>query len=258
VNVGTYLLLTVPLVGGSLYLYDSLRGPAPAQEAPPVATPPPREVVREVERPVLQGDPTSMTERQVRDLIERLLAEKRAEGAGTTGVVPGTSGDAAPLPFAPPIDLGGDPDSLTGPAAQFDEKTLTVFRAYLQEAQRLERVERQTQMVNSQLDALGVSLSQSQRQAVVDATVKHQQNVRDTFRQLPGGAEARDARQKAVTELREAYNKTIYDLVPISEAEKIVKGMGGAWRGDGGLPGMANRVGGGRTTNPGSGEGGGR
>src|SRR5688500_9354007 len=49
VNVGTYLLLTVPLVGGSLYLYDSLRGPAaPASETAPVATPPPREPVREV------------------------------------------------------------------------------------------------------------------------------------------------------------------------------------------------------------------
>lgn len=245
VNVGTYLLLTVPIVGGSLLLYDNLRSsPAPVEPAP-LSAPTPRATSAEpAHGPVLEGDRDAQIERRVREQVERLLRELPTKPAGSTGVVPATDGSGGSLPVQPPIELSGDAELLAGPNAQFDDRTLKVFRAYLDEAQRVERVERQTEMINKQLEGLGVSLSDSQRKAVVDATMKHQAQVRETFRQLPGGAEARDARQKAVNDLREAYTRTISDLVPVSEAEKIVKGLGGgAWRGDGVFP----NGGGGRT-----------
>jgi hypothetical protein len=233
VNVGTYLLLTVPIVGGSLLLYDNLRStPGPVEPAPITVAAPRPSAPESAPAPVLEGDRDADIERRVRAHVERALAELRAQPGTTTGVLPSTDAPGGALPVAPTIELSGDAELLAGPNAQFDERTMKVFRAYFDEAQRLERVERQAQMINTQLDGAGVSLTDAQRKAVVDATMKHQAQVRETFRQLPGGAESREARQKAVTDLREAYTKTIYDLVPLSEAEKIVKTLGGgAWQG---------------------------
>jgi hypothetical protein len=237
VNVGTYLLLTVPIVGGSILLYDNLRGSSAPAESAPISAPAPRTTASEpAPGPVLEGDRGAEIDRRVRAAVELALRDVPSRPAGSTGVVPGTDGNGGTLPTVAPLELSGDAELLAGPNAQFDERTLKVFRAYLDEAQRLERVERQTEMITRQLDGLGVALSDTQKKAVVDATMKHQAQIRETFRALPGGAEARDARQKAVTDLRETYTKTIYDLVPVSEAEKIVKGLGGgAWRG-GGFP----------------------
>ena len=77
-NVATYLLLTVPLVGGSLYVYDNLRSPArPAYEEPgDLQVPAPRAEAKNEVGPMLQGDPTPQIERLVRETVERMLGQR--------------------------------------------------------------------------------------------------------------------------------------------------------------------------------------
>lgn len=244
-NVGTYLLLTVPLVGGSLYVYDSLRpsAPAPAENAA-YSAPAAREPARApADGPTLSGDPAAQVERQVERLVrtslERWLEEQRARrAAGDASVVPGTEpgSPGGSTGSAPAIDLGADPLAhAEGAPGTYDERTLKVFRAYLDEAQRREREERMAEMVGANLDRLGVTLSEAQKKAVVDITVRYQNQRREAFRGFPPGQDSRDGRQKAAQELQEAYSKAVYDAVPAAEAEKIVNALG-AFRGgfDGG------------------------
>lgn len=259
-NVGTYLLLTVPLVGVSLYVYDSVRGSSHAatSDVAPVGAPAPREASVAAPGPVLQGDTSVQTERIVRETAERMLKELLAKGggAGGTGVISGGGSDAG-LPAQQPLSLGSEPEAVEGPNARFDERTLKVFRAYLDEAQRLEREEREVKMVGDTLERLGVSLTDAQRKSVIDTTVRYQKQRREAFRNLQPGTDNREARQQAGKELRDAYSKAIYDLVPSAEAEKIVNGIGGFFRGaDGGGPqgGFAGRgAGGGGRIAPGDG-----
>lgn len=250
-NVGTYLLLTVPLVGGSLYAYDSLRkdpvgGGEPAAYAPSA----PRTEVRVVEGPSLQGDPTAATERIVRQMMERYLAELKGAGsAPAAGVVPGGEGAAGGGAVQPPIDLGDEPvPTGDGSGAAFDERTLKVFRAYLDEAQRREREENLRTSINGNLERLGVSLTDSQRKAAVDLTVKYWRERREAMQAIPPGQQSREARTKAGQDALAAYTKALNDALPAAEAQKIVEGLGqfgGGGRGfdgGGGGPGFGGRA----------------
>jgi hypothetical protein len=240
-NVATYLMLTVPLVGGSLFLYDSVRSPArPAYDevGDLRVPPPPRETPKEEAGPMLQADPTAQIERIVRETVGRMLQERGGAGnpgAGTrTEVVEGTDGGAMSLPQMPSIDVPGGSDALDGPNARYDEQTVKVLRSYMDEIQRREREERQVQMVTSQLDRLGVALTDSQRKGVIEATLKYQHSVRDALRAVPPGQENREARTKVMQDVRDQYTKVLYDIAPAAEAEKIVNGLGQGWRGFGG------------------------
>lgn len=242
-NVGTYLLLTVPLVGGSLYAYDSLRkDPAPAEPAA-YAPAVPRTEVRIAEGPTLQGDPTAATERIVRQMLERYMAELKGSAAGTASVVPGSPAAAPSSGPAPAIDFGSEPvASSDGTPTSFDEHTLKVFRSYLDEAQRREREENLRNSITQNLDRLGVSLSDSQRKAAVDLTVKYWRERREALQAIPAGQQSREARVKATQQAQEAFSKALSDVLPASEAQKIVEGLGqwGGGRGafDGGGGGM--------------------
>lgn len=235
-NVATYLMLTVPLVGGSLFVYDQVKGdtrPKAADSAPDLVAPPPRTEARREEGPTLTADPTLQVERIVRETFEKLMRERvGAAPAGESGTTTEVTGAGSiPLPDVPAIDIpegGGDT-----PAGTFDERTVKVLRAYMDEIQRREREERATQQVENQLDRLGVQLNDAQRKGVIDATLAHQRQVRDTLRAIPPGQQSRDARQKAVTEVREQYTRTIQNLVPSPEADKIINQMGQGWRGPG-------------------------
>ncbi len=260
-NIATYLLLTVPLVGGSLYVYDNRRSqPRPAyDEGADLQVPAPRAEPKSEAGPMLQGDPTLQIERVVRETVERMLKERTGGAGGGTASVrtevrAGETPSSITLPEVPAIDVPGGVAGTEGPQARFDEGTVKVLRTYMDEIQRREREERQVQMVNGQLDRLSVSLTDSQKKGVVDATLTYQRQVRDALRGVPPGQENREARTKAVQDVREQYSKTIYDLVPAAEAEKIVNGMGQGWRGGGGADG--NVVGPGGEGRPRTGAGG--
>jgi hypothetical protein len=257
VNVGTYLLLTVPLVGGSLYVYDGMRSdPAPVVlDTAPHAAPAGRSASAEPTGPLLQADSSAQVERLVRETVERMRKEQQASG-GTTGVLPSAGSDGGlPGASAPALALGSDPEAVEGPAASFDERTMRVFRAYLEEAQRLRQEEERTKRVLTTLDTLGVSLTDGQRKSVAATTLKFHAQARELVQKLPGG-ENLEARKKAGQELRDAYSKSIYDIAPSAEAEKIVAELGtfrgwmdGVAGGQGGLPGRGggngrNRTGG--------------
>lgn len=250
-NVGTYLLLTVPLVGGSLYVYDSVRpDPAPVlMESAPLAAPSRRAESAEPSGPLLQADPSAQVERLVREAVERMRQEQLASGR-TTGVLPSAGSDGA-LPATPPLALGSDPEAVEGPGATFDEKTMRVFRAYMQEAWRLREEEQRVQRIQTALTTMGVSLSDSQRTAVVAATLKLRSQRLELAKKFPG-AENNEARNKAVQELRTDYSKTIHDIAPAVEAEKIVNELAGnrGWGDAADAPaGGPRRVGGGNGRN---------
>jgi hypothetical protein len=239
-NVGTYLLFTVPLVGGSLFLYDNMRA-APRQvvdEGIELQAPAPREPARNEGAPVLQGDPTIQIERLVRENVERMLRERtgaaaaRPEATTSTEVVSGS----IPLPEMPSIDVP-DGGAFDAPAGKFDEKTVSVLRAYMDEIERRQREERNIQMLNGQLDRLGVALTDSQRKSVIDATLASQRQVRAALQALPPGPDNREARNQVVIAGRAQYTKVISDLVPSVEADKIINALGQGWRGPGGVQG---------------------
>lgn len=245
-NVGTYLLLTVPLVGGSLYAYDNLRSPAAPTvvESGTLSVPPVRPEPRPAgDGPTLSGDPTAQTEKLVRALVEQALRDLRGKASAAPGAGVVAADGAPPAATVPLIDLGPEPLPGSDGVGHYDEKTLKVFRAYLNEAQRLEREERMAEMIGSNLDRLGVSLNDTQRKSVVDITMRYQNQRREAFRTLPPGQDNREARQKASQEAHEAYSKAIYDAVPAAEAEKIVNAMG-QFRGGGfdGGPAMGGRA----------------
>jgi hypothetical protein len=245
VNVGTYLLLTVPIVGGSLYVYDSLKPePAPVvlEAAPAVTRPEPR---AETPAPLLQGDPSAQLERLVREEVRRHLAGQPASGA-TTGVLPSGGSDAG-LPAGAPSLLGTDPEVVEGESATFDEKTMRVFRAYMAEAQRLREEEQRVSRINRTLDNIGVSITDGQRNTVVAATLKLWTDALKLGTRFPG-VENAEARKKASQELRETYAKTVNDAVPAAEAEKIISELGSRPGWGDGVPGatMPNRGLGGR------------
>lgn len=257
-NVGTYLLFTVPLVGGSLFVYDSLRRePAhtPAEDVALSAAPTARPEAPAGAGPALQADPTAMVERIAREAVERMLRERGpAAAAPSRNEVVGSGGREAPVALADlpaievPGDLGGD-----APVGTYDERSLKVLRAYMEEVERRQREERNVQMLNDQLTRLGVALTDSQRKSVIEATMRHQQAVRETLRSLPAGQEGREARSQAMQQARDAYAKQVFDLVPAAEAERIVNTLGQGWRREGAVgPGPG---GGG---NGGAGGGGGR
>lgn len=262
-NVATYLLLTVPLVGGSLYVYDQVRSPArPAyEETGDLHVPAPRAEPKNETGPMLQGDPTPQIERLVRETVERMLKDRTGgAGGGTaasrTEVLSGEAPASISLPQAPAIDVPGGVEGTEGPQARFDEDTVKVLRSYMDEIQRREREERSVRMVNGQIDRLSVALTDSQRKGVVDATLKYQAQVRDALRAVPPGQENRDARTKAVQDVREQYSKVLYDILPAAEAEKIFNGMGQGWRGAGaGEGGVVAPVGDGRRRAAGGGDG---
>lgn len=250
-NVGTYLLFTVPLVGGSLFVYDSLRRePAhtPAEDVALSAAPTARPEAPSGAGPALQADPTAMVERIAREAVERMLRERGPAAAvpSRTEVV-GSGGREAPVALSDlpaievPGDLGGD-----APVGRYDERSLKVLRAYMEEVERRQREERTVEAINDQLTRLGVALTDSQRKSVVDATVRHQQSVRETLRNLPPGQEGREARTAAMQQARDAFSKQVFDLVPAAEAERIVNSLGQGWRREGGnAPGAGGGGGGG-------------
>lgn len=263
-NVGTYLLFTVPLVGGSLFLYDNLRATprAPVEEAG-LTVPAPRGESAPESGPMLQADPSAQIERLVREALERQQRERPAVGRPGITVAPGESTPGT-LPQVPSIDLPDAPDGTPeGPAGTFDEKTLKTLGSYIAEIERREREERLTQMVNGQIDRLGVSLTDAQKKAVVETTLKYQKQVRDALRTLPPGEQNRDARTKAVQDVRDQYSVAIYNIAPAAEAEKLVNALGQGWRGgiggggqDAGA-GFGGAGGGGGRRAPGGGGGGG-
>ena len=221
-----YVILQVALVGAGILIYDQVR----TSEAPPVfpddpidvaraAEPAPREV--EVLPPiVLEGTGVeAMSDRL--SALERKVAEARARRS--TEVVPDSG-------YRPPVPSGVDGrddrerDPETGHAHSTED--IEWFRSLKRGADQIERRERYVSMMNRQLNRLELSLTDSQRQSVIDTTISFREKVQQKMRDAQAKSLDRDARQAVLEQLRGEYESTVYSLIPATEAEKVVQSLG--------------------------------
>jgi len=218
-KLGPYLLLNVLVVGGGIFLYDTLKGDPvvpsythTVTQAPEAARPSadsPGPVVLDAGDADFQAERNRQKLQELEALIRR-MAVPVDSGGGSTGAAGGT---------VPALEMDAvEP----GENAVFDEKTLTTLKAYMDEIRRRDEEQRRKDRVNEELNRLDLRLSDSQRDAVVSATLSYQDKARDVMRGTYTRDEAgQSERRTALETLREEYAVTIRSLVPNAEAEKI-------------------------------------
>ena len=251
------LLINLLLIGGALYLYDSLRTPPRREQVDAVDAYDPLRaddlaIGGEDERTpapaMLEG---GGSETHVLALIARIeslegdvvrlrraLAARATGGGGDDGAM-GSGGGGAALPAIELDDVGDLEDP------QFDERALGSIEAYLDEINRRKAVERQRGIVGAQLTRLGIELSDDQRQQVIAETLAYQKRATEVSRAgWPKDEAGRDQRRETFKALHAEYETKINRLVPADTAEKITSSRLARSRGF--ISGAAPRVRGGR------------
>ena len=226
------LVLTLAVVAGGLFVYDTFLADHPVPTPPEVArtepttAPPPRD--EPAMRVELQGAGVEGLVRRIAELEERLDEIAAAPSAvPAPRPTPGEGGAATPSSFRP-ADLvdGADPT--------FDERDLAWFRAMKDEVDRRQRQERFEEMVGNQIDRSGVTLTADQRSGVLEATMKYRASIRAAYREEGFSQKPPEEREQALQLLRAEYEQTLYTLVPASEADTLLQQMGR-------FPGMSGR-----------------
>lgn len=225
-----YLLVNVLVVGAGLLVYDTVR-----QDAPVPAYLPGPSAGADVEAGsapagtpsvVISGADTEFLARRNKARLDELEAAlavlRRGSASGSeAGGSPSAGGPGAPAGQGA-LDL---PPVRTGEAAEFDERTLATLKTYMDEIRRREEEQRRRESVTQELARLDVQLSESQTDAVIDATLTYQDKARDLMRQGFERTEDGQARRREAFEgLRNEYVSVVHSLVPTAEAEKITSG----------------------------------
>ena len=162
-KLGPYLLINLVLVGGGLFIYDSLKGDQvprtiESSEYDPLQADDVGEAPFERAAPVmLSGGGNDVLARRVAELeqtvedLRGLLASSRA-----TGPASGTAGGTTPteLPALASRDL------LDGEQPTYDEATLRSLRTYMDEINRRKNEDRQRNRVTAELERQGLNLSE--------------------------------------------------------------------------------------------------
>jgi hypothetical protein len=246
-KLGTFLLLDVLVVGGGILIYDAVRSERPEPKAPEVASisrtgdaPPPIE--SRPESPiVLSGGGEAALLARLDELGRRIAVLEQTRPAprapSTDETTPGgVPGGNVQYPEGADLSL---PDIANPEDPRFDPVVLARFRAYVEKVEQMRRDERAAEFVGNQIDRLGLSLTAPQKEQIVAATLKYQAQARETFRNMPRGDPGREERQRAFTELRDQYSKTVNSVVGSADAEKIVASLarwGGGFGDDGRNP----------------------
>jgi len=245
------LLVQVALVAVGILVYDQVRGSEPVghglpevsvvrEEVPAPPAPPPV---------VLEGKGTGVLVEKMGQLDRRLADVERTVAQRTTAAAPpdtrpvSGSGEGPVVPEETYVDENGI-------ERRFSDEDIRWFRAMKDEVDAIERRERYVEMFDRQLERLGVSLTDHQRDKVVDATIAFREKIRDAGRTRT--TQTDEERRAAMEGLRQEYSNTVFSLVPNAEAEKIVESMGR-------YPGFGWRqrdAGGGGGRRPGAGPGG--
>jgi len=235
-KLGPYLLINLVLVGGGLFLYDSLKGDqAPrtieSSEYDSLQADDVGEAPFERQAPVmLSGGGNDVLARRVEQL-EQTVADLRGLLASSQATSPSSATTGGPAPTELPALASRD--LLDEERPSYDEATLSSLRSYMDEITRRKNEERQRNRVTAELERQGLNLSEEQTKAVVDQTLLHQTKARDLLRQggWPRDEKGREDRREAFKDLQGQYSSAIRTLVPSADAEKILnsrvsRGMG--------------------------------
>ncbi len=223
----SYIVLQIALVGAGILVYDQVRG-----DHEPAAP-----VIAGLDTP--RGQPTSAPEIEVMApvvlegkgmdaVVDRLVAlEQKVAGLAerTTRVV-GDSGYPAGRPGAPEIAAEGAAERAGDPEREYEQREIDWFRGLKREADEIERRERYASMINRQLNRADVELSDEQRGRIVDSTIAFRNRMRDEMRQAQERGDDRDARQALIDGIRTEYEQTVYSLLPVGDAEKVIESVG--------------------------------
>jgi hypothetical protein len=222
----SYIVLQIALVGAGILVYDQVRG---GQE-------PAAPVIAGLDTP--RGQPASAPEIEVMApvvlegkgmdaVVDRLVAlEQRVAGLTERTTVVGDSGYPAGRPAAPEIAAEGTAERAANPESGYAQAEIDWFRGLKKEADQIERRERYASMINRQLNRADVDLTDEQRGRIVDSTIAFRNRMRDEMRQAQERGDDRDARQTLIDGIRTEYEQTVYSLLPVGDAEKVIESVG--------------------------------
>jgi hypothetical protein len=227
-KLGPQLLITMLLVAGGIFIYETMRsdsavgGAAGGYELRPDGVGGSRGPAAGTAQ--LDGGGETLLAEQNAGRLERLerrlatlqeelarlrRAPRGAAAAGGTGV-----------PAMDPRDIVNADDP------RFDDGTLATIAAYFDEINRRKTVERERLRIGTELDRKGIMLSETQKTAIVEQTMAYQDRAREalTSSGYPRDEAGRLERQQAFEALQAEYEATIRRLVPDEEkAGKILE-----------------------------------
>lgn len=209
------ILLNVIIVAVGIFLYDALReGDAPDA---PRATP----ETDEAGAGAQLGDPE-----QAR-LWKRMSALE--ERVGEQGRQIGALRDALKKQTAGTTEVGGsllEPLDETPGGAGFDERTLKALEVHMVELQRRRREEQRRQLVERNLDKLGLALEPDQREAVVEAIRTYQRRTQTFWADMQAqGINDRKAQLAELGKLREVLAAELRNHVPERDVARALDGL---------------------------------
>ena len=158
----------------------------------------------------------------------KAIEDSQAAAAQGAGAAMGTDASAATGPTdgsatSPLVP----PDATTTPDVPFTEEQVSVARRIMEEVERRKDQERTEERVKQALARIGVSLTPDQEKAVLALVSTYQQKMRDVYR---GGFGRTDDERRAATEkvetLRASWETDLRNIVPPSEADRVMEGMG--------------------------------
>lgn len=230
-KIGPYLLINLIVVGGGLFLYDSLKGDSPARvsdsgafdplQADDVGQPPARDPADATPAMLSGGGPEALASRVGH--LESILRDLRREIARTSASSSTGSGGAA-LPAGGQLPSLASEDYVEGEEPTYNEKTLTTIESYMDEINRRKTEERQRNRVTAEIKRQGLDLTEGQTKDVVEITLAYQTKSRELVRKgWPRDETGRTGRKEAYKALQDEYSASIHELLPAADAEKIME-----------------------------------
>jgi hypothetical protein len=227
-----WLLITAAMIGGSLVIYDQLRGDTPqatyhAADADSAALADLRARVARLEgsagdQPMLRAGGAEALARRV-DALERRMAggppPAPPPAAGSDGTAPGAPGAAAPA----------GPDGTTPAAddAPPSEQELAWFKRLNDAYQQERRDQRERDDLAARCKRLDISLTPEQSDKVIAARREMGRKMMEMYRSLPRDPNMdRQQRRQEMGAKREAiqqeFSVTLNKFLPAADASKLV------------------------------------
>lgn len=169
--------------------------------------------------PAIRGVETPrMTERDVLNLIRKHVKTSKDDS--------GTSEQPTLDVERPEVEL------------KVDDYEVTAFREMMEKVEAVRREEREAERAKAaeermlrRLDRLELGLNDNQKQEILKVHRTHRDKMRETFSKLRESGAGREEYRAAIEPMREELTKSIENIVPGDDAQKVVQSLGGGLRG---------------------------